>query len=84
MWLEGWSLCLSEMNYLRTGYKTEGLLDVKIVTDADFANALELRVEDRGHHGPGEGADASEDRVAGLRADRLRATGYRPDHGYLV
>jgi hypothetical protein len=27
------------MNYLRTGYKTEGLLDVKIVTDADFANA---------------------------------------------
>ncbi|HEY3384252.1 MAG TPA: PEP/pyruvate-binding domain-containing protein [Vicinamibacterales bacterium] len=37
-WLEGWSLCLSEMNYLRTGYKTEGLLDVKIVTDADFAN----------------------------------------------
>ena len=38
VWLEGWSLCLSEMNYLRTGYKTEGLLDVKIVTDADFAN----------------------------------------------
>jgi hypothetical protein len=39
VWLEGWSLCLSEMNYLRTGYKTEGLLDVKIVTDADFANS---------------------------------------------
>ncbi len=38
VWLEGWSLCLSEMNYLRTGYKTDGLLDVKIVTDADFAN----------------------------------------------
>ena len=37
VWLEGWSLCLSEMNYLRTGYKTDGLLDVKIVTDADFA-----------------------------------------------
>lgn len=37
-WLEGWSLCLSQMNYLRTGYKTDGLLDVKIVTDADFAN----------------------------------------------
>ncbi len=36
-WLEGWSLCLSEMNYLRTGYRTDGLLDVKFVTDADFA-----------------------------------------------
>jgi hypothetical protein len=36
-WLEGWSLCLSEMNYLRTGYKSEGLLDVHIVTDEDIA-----------------------------------------------
>jgi hypothetical protein len=38
VWLEGWSLCLSEINYLRTGYRSEGLLDVKIVTDADFTN----------------------------------------------
>jgi pyruvate,water dikinase len=38
VWLEGWSLCLSEINYLRTGYRTEGLLDVKIVTDVDFRN----------------------------------------------
>ena len=38
VWLEGWSLCLSEINYLRTGYRTEGLLDVKILTDADFKN----------------------------------------------
>jgi len=36
-WLEGWSLCLSEMNYLRTGYRTDGLLDVHIVTDEDIA-----------------------------------------------
>ncbi len=36
LWLEGWSLCLSEINYLRTGYRTEGLLDVKIVVDNDF------------------------------------------------
>jgi len=35
-WLEGWSLCLSQMNYLRTGYKTDGLLDVHYVTDADI------------------------------------------------
>jgi pyruvate, water dikinase len=36
-WLEGWSLCLAEMNYLRTGYRTHGLLDVHIVTDDDIA-----------------------------------------------
>lgn len=37
LWLEGWSRCLSEMNYLRTGYTTEGLLDVHYVTDEDIA-----------------------------------------------
>jgi hypothetical protein len=36
-WLDGWSLCLSEMNYLRTGYATDGLLDVHWVTDEDIA-----------------------------------------------
>jgi len=36
LWLEGWSLCLAEMNYLRTGYKSDGLLDVHLVTDADI------------------------------------------------
>jgi pyruvate, water dikinase len=40
VWLEGWSLCLGEMNYLRTGFRTDGLLDVKIVTDADIANHM--------------------------------------------
>jgi hypothetical protein len=37
LWLEGWSLCLSEMNYLRTGYQSRGLLDVHYVGDADLA-----------------------------------------------
>jgi pyruvate,water dikinase len=36
-WLEGWSRCLSEINYLRTGCVTEGLLDVHLVTDDDVA-----------------------------------------------
>lgn len=36
LWFEGWSLCLSEMNYLRTGYRSEGLLDVHYVTDDDI------------------------------------------------
>jgi predicted nucleotidyltransferase len=37
LWLEGWSLSLAEQNYLKTGYKTEGLLDVHLVTDEDIA-----------------------------------------------
>jgi hypothetical protein len=36
-WLEGWSLCLAEVNYMQTGYRTGGLLDVHIVTDEDIA-----------------------------------------------
>ena len=37
LWLDGWSLCLAEMSYLRTGYKSTGLLDVHWVTDEDIA-----------------------------------------------
>jgi len=35
-WLQGWSLSLSHTNYLRTGLKTKGLLDIHIVTDEDI------------------------------------------------
>ena len=48
-WLDGWSQCLSEANYLRTGLHSEGLLDVEIITDADIANrtgwAAQLHVD---------------------------------------
>jgi hypothetical protein len=37
-WFEGWSLCLSEMNYFRTGYKSQGLIDLHIITDDDIKN----------------------------------------------
>ena len=37
VWLDGWSRCLAEMNYLRTGYRSESLLDIHYVRDADFA-----------------------------------------------
>ena len=37
LWLNGWSLALDEMNYLRTGYRSGGLLDIHIVTDEDIA-----------------------------------------------
>ena len=36
MWLDGWSRSLAEVNFLRTGYQSDGLLDVHIVTDADI------------------------------------------------
>ncbi|MBI2213898.1 MAG: nucleotidyltransferase domain-containing protein [Acidobacteria bacterium] len=34
-WLEGWSLSLAEVNFLRTGRRLEGLLDAHIITDDD-------------------------------------------------
>ncbi len=37
-WLEGWSLSLSRINYMRTGYYTENLLDIHIITDEDIKN----------------------------------------------
>ena len=36
-WLQGWSLSLAEINYLRTGHKSDGLLDVHYITDEDIA-----------------------------------------------
>jgi predicted nucleotidyltransferase len=44
-WFEGWSLSLSEINYLRTGYRTDSLLDVHIVTDEDIANRTSYAVK---------------------------------------
>ncbi len=35
-WLEGWSLSLAEFNFLRTGTKTDGLLDPHFVSDDDI------------------------------------------------
>ena len=44
-WLEGWSLCLDEINYLRTGYRSGGLLDVHLVTDEDIAKRTSYAVK---------------------------------------
>jgi len=38
LWLEGWSLSLAQINFVRTGHKTSGLLDVHIVTDKDISD----------------------------------------------
>lgn len=37
-WLDGWSLCIKEMNYLRTGFKVDNILDIKIVQESDTEN----------------------------------------------
>ncbi|MBN2184725.1 MAG: PEP/pyruvate-binding domain-containing protein [Candidatus Krumholzibacteriota bacterium] len=44
-WLEGWSLCLDEINYLRTGYRIGGLLDVHIITDDDIRDRTSYAVK---------------------------------------
>lgn len=36
-WFQGWSLCLSEINLGKTGYQTDGLIDLHLVTDQDIA-----------------------------------------------
>ena len=33
LWLQGWSLSLAEMNYFRTGFHSEGLLEVHYLTE---------------------------------------------------
>jgi hypothetical protein len=45
LWLEGWSRCLAEINFLRTGYRTDGLLDVHLVTDRDIAKHSSFAVK---------------------------------------
>lgn len=44
-WLEGWSLSLDQINYIRTGYKSEGLLDVHIITDDDIEKKTSYAVK---------------------------------------
>jgi predicted nucleotidyltransferase len=45
IWLNGWSLSLDEMNYMQTGYRSGGLLDVHIVTDDDIARRTSFAVK---------------------------------------
>jgi hypothetical protein len=45
LWLDGWSRCLAEMNFLRTGYRSDGLLDVHLVTDQDIAERSSFAVK---------------------------------------
>ncbi|MCD4792565.1 MAG: nucleotidyltransferase domain-containing protein [Bacteroidales bacterium] len=44
-WLDGWSVSLDYTNYLKTGYKSDGLLDVHIVTDEDIKKRTSFAVK---------------------------------------
>jgi hypothetical protein len=44
-WMEGWSLCLDELNYRRTGYRSGALLDVHVVTDEDIAKKTSYAIK---------------------------------------
>ncbi len=45
VWLDGWSRCLSEVNFLKTGYRTDGLLDVHLISDEDIAQRSSYAVK---------------------------------------
>jgi pyruvate,water dikinase len=45
LWLEGWSLCLAEINFSRTGYQSKGLLDYHLLSDEDIANKTSFSVK---------------------------------------
>jgi len=45
LWLEGWSQALAEINYLRTGYRSGGLLDVHLVTEEDIRQQTSYAVK---------------------------------------
>jgi len=45
LWLEGWSETLAEVNYMKTGYKLDGLLDIHIVTDKDIKEKTSFAVK---------------------------------------
>ncbi|NLK27622.1 MAG: hypothetical protein GX306_04665, partial [Clostridiales bacterium] len=44
-WLHGWSMALSEVNYIKTGYKSNGLLDVHYITDQDIKNKTSYAIK---------------------------------------
>jgi pyruvate,water dikinase len=45
VWLQGWSLALSEFNYIKTGYKSDGLLDIHYITDKDIIDKTSFAIK---------------------------------------
>ncbi|MBC8321086.1 MAG: nucleotidyltransferase domain-containing protein [Bacteroidetes bacterium] len=44
-WLDGWSISLGQVNFERTGYNTDGLLDVHFITDEDISNKTSYAIK---------------------------------------
>jgi len=44
-WLHGWSVALSELNYIKTGYKSVGLLDIHYITDKDIIDKTSYAIK---------------------------------------
>ncbi len=44
-WLDGWSISLSQINFDRTGFNTDGLLDIHIITDEDISNRTSYAIK---------------------------------------
>jgi predicted nucleotidyltransferase len=38
LWFEGWNLCLSQINYNRSGYSLDEFLDITYIRDEDFSD----------------------------------------------
>ncbi len=43
-WLDGWSQCLAKLNFLNTGNRTEGLLDIHLITDDEIRSKSSFAV----------------------------------------
>jgi len=63
-WLDGWSLCLAEINHMRTGYRMDRLLDAHLITDQDIANGTSYAVK------IGAVTDAARELALGNRSPR--------------
>jgi len=80
-WLRGWSEALAEINFFRTGYQSEDLLDLHFVTDKDIeahtsyaakigavtdaARPLRLKRRKHNHRGVDRRAGATGDETSG-------------------
>ncbi len=45
VWLEGWSKCLAEINYLKSGYRSDGLLDIHFINDESIAQKTSFAIK---------------------------------------
>ena len=61
-WLQGWSLSLAEMNYFRTGFHSDGLLDVHYLTDEKIRSERDVAAR------IGVGTDAVRELPLGTKA----------------